>query len=392
MTVDGAPLALGQGWFFGASIGFAAIAAFAATAWRSGAALFVAIAGTAFVHLHWPRTAASARVAIWVQIATVTVFTFWPIVAHRAFAAQRGAWRAAALTALLHWPSLWWRAVELSGERALERLALILGLIAAAAALRARTLWPPGDPIRTSALAWLGGIGAVLLASAIPHPVTHHTWLPRTALQVLALACLWRRVDHVGLKAIALTFAALVGIGLCVHPVVVSSAPRPTWRLGNELDYTFLLPAAALLIASVVWASRESSRLRRFEARPYAAATCGLLALLLIFVWLNVAIAVFFAEGASVAISFTRHPARDLTTSVTWIAYALILLVLGVAKRSSALRWVSLALMLLAIGKVFLRDLGELRDLYRVASLAGLALSLLAISLLYQRFVFGKKV
>ena len=38
--------------------------------------------------------------------------------------------------------------------------------------------------------------------------------------------------------------------------------------------------------------------------------------------------------------------------------------------------------------KVFLYDLAGLEDLYRVASLAGLALSLLLVSLAYQRFVF----
>jgi uncharacterized membrane protein len=37
-----------------------------------------------------------------------------------------------------------------------------------------------------------------------------------------------------------------------------------------------------------------------------------------------------------------------------------------------------------------LHDLGELEDLYRVASLVGLALSLILVSLAYQRFVFRK--
>ena len=43
---------------------------------------------------------------------------------------------------------------------------------------------------------------------------------------------------------------------------------------------------------------------------------------------------------------------------------------------------------ILAIGKVFLRDLGHLEGLYRVGSLTGLAVSLLVVSLFYQRFVF----
>jgi uncharacterized membrane protein len=60
------------------------------------------------------------------------------------------------------------------------------------------------------------------------------------------------------------------------------------------------------------------------------------------------------------------------------------------ARRSVGLRWLSLGFLILTIGKVFLYDLGELKDLYRVASLVGLAVSLLLVSLAYQRFVFGR--
>ena len=45
------------------------------------------------------------------------------------------------------------------------------------------------------------------------------------------------------------------------------------------------------------------------------------------------------------------------------------------------------ALLVATALKVFLYDLGELRDLYRVASLLGLAVSLLGVSFAYQRFV-----
>ena len=61
-----------------------------------------------------------------------------------------------------------------------------------------------------------------------------------------------------------------------------------------------------------------------------------------------------------------------------------------VTATSLGLRWLSLSFLLVTIGKVFLYDLGALRDLYRVASLVGLALSLILVSLLYQRFVFRK--
>ena len=83
-----------------------------------------------------------------------------------------------------------------------------------------------------------------------------------------------------------------------------------------------------------------------------------------------------------------RMPARDATTSVAWAVYALVLLAVGVRTRSGSLRWLSLGLLVITLGKVFLHDLGELEDLYRVASLVGLAVSLIVVSLIYQRFVF----
>ena len=47
--------------------------------------------------------------------------------------------------------------------------------------------------------------------------------------------------------------------------------------------------------------------------------------------------------------------------------------------------------MLLAVGKVFLYDTAELEGLYRVFSFFGLGFSLLGLSYVYTRFVFGGK-
>ncbi|MDA1312386.1 MAG: DUF2339 domain-containing protein [Acidobacteria bacterium] len=68
-----------------------------------------------------------------------------------------------------------------------------------------------------------------------------------------------------------------------------------------------------------------------------------------------------------------------------------MLLSIGFNRNSEGMRWGSLAFLVLTIGKVFLHDLGELEDLYRVASLVGLALSLILVSVAYQRFVFRKR-
>ena len=111
-------------------------------------------------------------------------------------------------------------------------------------------------------------------------------------------------------------------------------------------------------------------------------------AILVVFAWINAAIADGFSTGTHIFMSFERQPARDLTTSIAWGIYAIALLAIGMAGRSRGLRWVSLAFLFLTIGKVFLYDFGQLKDLYLVMSLLGLALSLILVSLAYQRFVF----
>jgi uncharacterized membrane protein len=123
--------------------------------------------------------------------------------------------------------------------------------------------------------------------------------------------------------------------------------------------------------------------------------------LVLVFLWLNFVIENRFAPSApsepdqrltlfSDELAGSARHARDLVTSLAWGVYALVLLVLGTARRISPLRWASLAVLVLAIGKVFLHDLGHLDGLYRVGALLGLALSLLGVSLFYQRFVFRR--
>ena len=71
--------------------------------------------------------------------------------------------------------------------------------------------------------------------------------------------------------------------------------------------------------------------------------------------------------------------------------FDLLTLIAGAARNLGGLRWMSLLFMGLALAKVGLWDLGELGGLYRVASIGGLALALLTVSILYQRFVCRSK-
>jgi uncharacterized membrane protein len=82
--------------------------------------------------------------------------------------------------------------------------------------------------------------------------------------------------------------------------------------------------------------------------------------------------------------------AETYAYSAAWLGYGAALLCLGVRTRSALLRWASLVVVLVVIAKVFLYDLSELRDLWRVASFLGLGACAIAIGWVYQRFVFPR--
>ena len=153
---------------------------------------------------------------------------------------------------------------------------------------------------------------------------------------------------------------------------------------------TTLFASARLLAPDEAARARDWEREVYAKGKAFGAMLAAIAGIFVVFAWINLAIADWFAEGTRLTLQFGHSPARDLTVSIAWAIYALVLLGFGMARANIGLRWLSLSFLVVTIGKVFLYDLGELRDLYRVVSLVGLAVSLLLVSLLYQRFVFRR--
>ncbi|MEP7077997.1 MAG: DUF2339 domain-containing protein, partial [Chthoniobacterales bacterium] len=56
-------------------------------------------------------------------------------------------------------------------------------------------------------------------------------------------------------------------------------------------------------------------------------------------------------------------------------------------KQARALRYAGLALLIVTLLKLFLHDLGNLNQLYRIGAFIGVALILIVASFVYQRFL-----
>ncbi|HVH07690.1 MAG TPA: DUF2339 domain-containing protein, partial [Myxococcota bacterium] len=330
--------------------------------------------------------------AFTLQLGSALLFAGFPFLAGERYARDATACRAAALALPVWFPSLYALFDRRFGDDAIGLLPLGLAAVAFGAAHLARTRWPAEEPARRRMLVWQYGVAIGFAVAAVPIQLEHEWVTIVWALQALGLVALWRRFAEPGLKLAALALFVAVTIRLVANPAVFEYEERG-WPVLNWLLYTYLVPAGCLLAASRWLARDEVERLLPLEREilpapaPWGAVLTGAAGLVVIFAWINLAIFDAFGAGRTLEIDFARTPARDLTLSFAWALYGLLLLAAGVWRRLPPLRWASLALVLLTVGKVFLYDLGELRDLYRVASLFGLAVSLILVSLAYQRFV-----
>lgn len=382
------------------SLALGLLATLAATRLPSGAVLFLAMLLTALTQTAWgsiPEISGGlspeAHLAgLGAGAAAVLWFSAWPFLARPRLDAHRWAWYAAALAGPAWFPALRDHWLERFGDGAVGLLPVLLGAVALAGAFRVASDWDANDPGRLRGLVWFSAVALGAAALAIPLQLDREWVTVGWALEGVAVIALWRRLEHPGLKLFGLALLATAAARLLLDPAGWIGAPpdaKAAW-----LAYTHLVPVAALVGAALLLGPLEVARLERGPAwqrrlyrvaRPLGTVLCGAGAILVGFVWINRTVLVVYGTAAGAP---ADSMARDLTLSLAWAVYALLLAGLGFARSSRGLRGVGLGLLALTVVKLFLYDLADLEDLYRVASLVGLALSLMLVSLAYQRFVF----
>lgn len=385
--------------YLAATTGLAALTALAATRLQDGRPYLAAAALAALAHTLRVSSGLGEEQLLPVMALLFfasAAFTAWPLAAGGAFLKDRWTIYSSALAGPLWFIALGETWDSAYGNDMIGIVPLALAALSLGAAMRLRHLIGEADPARLRGLVWLSAVALSFVAIAIPLQLEKEWITIGWALQAFALLQLWKRLDHPGLKYFALMLSAFVIARLIFNPEVFEYYARSGRPVLNWMMYGYLIPAAALVGAAAVLNKLEVPRLRSFEKgfylseKAWGAVLCFSGAIAVVFAWINLTIFDAFSAGRAIEFTMERLPARDLTLSAAWAAFALGLLAIAFRTNTQALRWTSLAFLLLTIGKVFLYDLGELEDLYRVASLVGLALSLLAVSIAYQRFVFGR--
>jgi hypothetical protein len=313
-------------------------------------------------------------------------FVVWPLVIGRRAGSSREPYLAAVLASAAFFffakTSIEWR----GWDGAIGLLPLLQGAALLVVLWRLVKIERAGERV-AGRLALLAGAVLAFVTVAIPLQFDKEWITIGWALEGAALIWLYRRIAHRGLVAWGTALLAVSFVRLMLNAEVLSYYERSGTLILNWYLYAYGVVALAMYAAArLLPADDPQLPIRRLRGGFAAAGT------LLLFVLLNIEIADFFSTGRTVTFDFSGSLAQDLTYTLSWALFAIVLLGAGIALGSRAARVAAIALLLLSVSKCFLHDLMRLGGLYRVGSLVGLAISLAVVALLLQRFVVKKPV
>jgi len=313
------------------------------------------------------------------------VFTVFPFIFHRQFARKSTLWASAALAAPLHF-YLVYDVVRTthpnSGMLGLVPAAFAVpSLLGLAALLR---LTPKDSPARNAQLALFGGAALFFITLIFPIQFDRQWITLGWALEGAALCWLFHRVPHPGLRISGIALLLISFARLVCNPAVLAYHPRATTPIFNWYLYTYGIVAICLFVAARLLAPPRNLVLNK-NAPPLLNSLGAILA----FVLLNIEIADYFTKPGAYELTFhfSGNFARDMSYSIAWALFALLLLIVGIRKRNKAARYASLALLGFVLLKLFFHDLSQLQQLYRIAALIVVAIIAILASFLYQRFL-----
>jgi hypothetical protein len=241
---------------------------------------------------------------------------------------------------------------------------------------------PVADKARMTQLAWFGGVALFFITLIFPIQFERQWITIGWALEGAALLWLFHRVPHSGLRLAGAGLLVAAFARLALNPAVFDYHPRSVTAIFNWYLYSYGIATVCLFVGARLLAPPRHQVLS-VNAPPILTGLGTVLAFLLV----NIEIADYFSEpGSTLTFQFSGNFARDMTYSIAWAVFALVLLVVGIARRARAPRYAGLGLLGVTILKLFFHDLARLDQLYRIGAFVAVAAIAMLASFAYQRF------
>ena len=313
-------------------------------------------------------------------------FVAYPIVLGRRAQRSRDPYLAAVLASAMFF---------VAGRHAFEAggLGWAVGLVPVAVAavlaflLRSLLRLEPEGQRDIGRLALVAGAALAFVTVAIPLQLDHQWITIGWALEGAAMAWLYRRIPHRGLFYSTAALLGAVFVRLVLNPEILLYEPRGTMRILNWYLYAYLVCAAATF-AAAWWLADTDDRL--LAGAPRLSVLLPAAGVILLFVLLNIEIADYYTVGPTITFRFGTTVPQDLTYTIGWLGFGMLLLAAGIYARNRAARITAVALIAVTTVKCFLYDLASLGGLYRVGSFVGLAFSLALVSLALKKYVMAQ--
>ena len=320
---------------------------------------------------------------VW-YIGFAAVFTIFPFLFHRQFSAKTMPWATAALAAPLHFFLVYdvMRTAYANGMLGLVPAVFAVPSLLGLTVLLKRT--PPESPTLNAQLALFGGVALFFITLIFPIQFDRQWITLGWALEGAALCWLFHRVPHPGLRLVGTALLVVAFARLAVNPAVLSYHARSATPIFNWYLYTYGVVAICFFVAARLLAPPRNLVFGR-NMQPLLYTLGAVLAFLL----LNIEIADYFSQPGMAALTFqfSGNFARDMSYSIAWALFALLLLIIGIRQTARPVRYASLGLLGVTILKLFLHDLSRLDQLYRIAAFVIVAIIAIFASFLYQRFL-----
>jgi len=241
---------------------------------------------------------------------------------------------------------------------------------------------PLDSPARMSQLALFGGVGLFFITLIFPIQFDRQWITIGWALEGAALLWLFHRVPHPGLRLTGFGLLIAAFVRLALNPAVFDYHTRAETPIFNWYLYAYGIVTVCLFAGARLLAPPRNLILKS-NVPPILVALGTVLAFLL----LNIEIADYFsAPGAALTFQFSGNFARDMTYSIAWGLFALVLLVIGIVKQVRPSRFTAVGLLVVTLLKLFFHDLAHLNQLYRIGAFIGVSVILIIASFAYQRF------